>query len=125
MSRGRHQFFFRSLSNLYYPRELIHDAVCLSLCRTLHLKSDDWMLHVRVGKTCLCYRIDVYYHHSSMQLLIHSLLVMAIIHREVRVGQGELRGLLQIKVRGSCDQGADCCRRNKAPDPERPGGDEA
>jgi len=25
--------------------------------------------------------------------------------REVRVGQGELRGLLQIKVRGSCDQG--------------------
>jgi hypothetical protein len=45
--------------------------------------------------------------------------------REVRVGQGELRGLLQIKVRGSCDQGADCCRRNKAPDPERPGGDEA
>ena len=41
--------------------------------------------------------------------------------REVRVGQGELRGFLQ----GSCDQGADCCRRNKAPDPERPGGDEA
>jgi hypothetical protein len=45
MSRGRHQFFFLTLSNLHYPRELIHDAVCLSLCRTLHLKSDDWMLH--------------------------------------------------------------------------------
>jgi hypothetical protein len=30
-----------------------------------------------------------------------------------------------MKVKRSCDQGADGCRRNKAPDPERPGGDEA
>ena len=57
---GRHQFFFRSLSNLHYPHELIHDAVCLPLCRTLQLKSDDWMLHVRVGKTHV-YAIDSMY----------------------------------------------------------------
>ena len=38
--------------------------------------------------------------------------------REVHVGQGEIRGFLQIKVKRSCDQGADYCRRNKAPDPE-------
>ena len=45
---------FLSLSNLYYSRELIHDTVCLSLYRTLHLKSDNWMLHVHVGETCFC-----------------------------------------------------------------------
>jgi hypothetical protein len=44
---------------------------------------------------------------------------------EVHVGQGELRGFLPIKIKRSGDQGADGCRRKKAPDPERPGGDKA
>ena len=47
MSRGRHNLY---LSNLHYPRELIHATVCLSICRPLHLKSDDWTLHAPLGK---------------------------------------------------------------------------
>ena len=42
-----------SLFYLHQHREFIHDIVCLSLCRTLHVKSDSWIARARVGETWL------------------------------------------------------------------------
>ena len=42
-----------TLCYLHLPREFIHDIVCLSLCRTLHVKSDNWIARVREGETWL------------------------------------------------------------------------
>ncbi len=88
MSWGRDQFSFSFWSSLIH--ELIHDTVRLSLCRTLHLKSDDWTLHALLGKTWIrmknqlttswlmthtieryrwCSRIDACYLNSTMWLL--------------------------------------------------------
>ena len=76
ISQGGHQLFSLSLISITLAI-IIHDIVCLALiymhlyissiclsdshayacptlCRTLHVKSDGWILRVRVGETCFC-----------------------------------------------------------------------